>query len=124
MSPLAWTLWLLAAYLVVGTVVGACFVTRGIQSVDAAARDASRRVRLLLLPGAAALWPIVLSRWFAAIRRAGPAPARFARGMRTLRLAHALAWTLAALVIAAGLAGALRQRAHARSSAPIAEAAP
>ncbi len=122
MSPIAWILWLLLAYLAVGVAVGIPFVARGVDRVDHAAHGASRWVRLLLLPGAAALWPIVLALWFAAVQRAGPTPARFARGMRPLRLAHALAWAVAAVVIAAGLAGALRQRAQ--STAAISEAAP
>ena len=62
-----------AAYAGVGIVVGSAFVIRGIGVIDHATRGAGApwHFRLIILPGAAALWPLVLTRWI----RAGRAPA-------------------------------------------------
>ncbi|MCC7388330.1 MAG: hypothetical protein IT431_06140 [Phycisphaerales bacterium] len=60
----------IAAYLGLGLVFGAVFVARGISAVDPAARGASCGFRLVVLPGVAALWPLMLWRWRRASRRA------------------------------------------------------
>lgn len=53
----------IGVYAAVGLVVGTAFVTRGIdRSLDPPA-DVSLGARILILPGAAALWPYVLKRW-------------------------------------------------------------
>jgi hypothetical protein len=70
MGIVAGILVLLLVYGAVGLPVGAAFVFRGVNAVDAAAAQASILVRLLLLPGAAALWPVMLRRWLATARRA------------------------------------------------------
>jgi hypothetical protein len=51
----------LALYLATGVAVGVAFVTMGVTAVQPASVTAGARV--LLLPGAIALWPLVLSRW-------------------------------------------------------------
>lgn len=64
-----WTLLVLAFYLAAGLVFGLAFVWRGALAVDPAARGMPLRVRCLILPGAAALWPWLLLRW---LRRQQP----------------------------------------------------
>jgi len=56
-------------YLALGLVFALAFVTAGVQRVDPAARGAPVGFRLLILPGAAALWPLLLTRW---VRGGGP----------------------------------------------------
>ena len=53
----------LAAYGVVGAVFAVAFVTVGIHRVDPVAEHAPLGFRLIVLPGAAALWPLLLVRW-------------------------------------------------------------
>jgi len=52
---------LLALYLVAGLVVGLAFVVCGVTRVQPA--PVTIGARILLLPAAISLWPIVLSRW-------------------------------------------------------------
>jgi hypothetical protein len=56
-----------AVYLAAGVLVGAAFVVAGVTAVQPAPVTAG--ARLLLLPGAVALWPLILSRWLQARRR-------------------------------------------------------
>ncbi len=54
--------------------VFACvFAARGAAQVDPAARDMPLTARLLLIPGAASLWPLVLWKWW---RRSAQGSAR------------------------------------------------
>lgn len=53
----------LTVYAVAGAAFGAAFVTWGIQRVDPVAEHAPLGFRLIVLPGAAALWPLLLLRW-------------------------------------------------------------
>jgi hypothetical protein len=46
----------------VGLLFALWFVTLGLSRVDESARDASLGLRLLLLPGAAAFWPLLARR--------------------------------------------------------------
>lgn len=55
----------LAAYFAVGLVFALAFVTWGIVVIDPAARGMPSLARLLIVPGAAALWPLLLWKWFA-----------------------------------------------------------
>jgi hypothetical protein len=54
---------LLAAYTGFGGVFALLFVTLGVQRLDPAARGAGLVFRLLLVPGAAAFWPLLARRW-------------------------------------------------------------
>lgn len=54
----------LAAYLVLGLAFALAFVARGLTAIDPASRGMPRLVRLLIVPGAAALWPLLLWKWF------------------------------------------------------------
>ena len=38
-------------------------MTRGVERIDPAAKGASRGFRLIIVPGAVALWPLLLRRW-------------------------------------------------------------
>ena len=53
----------LTAYAVVGSLFGLAFVVRGVDRIDPAAAGASWSFRLLILPGSAALWPVLAWRW-------------------------------------------------------------
>ena len=63
--------WVVAAYAAIGIVFAAYFVTAGCGRIDPTARGAPIGVRLLLLPGAAALWPLLL---YKCIRGMGSVP--------------------------------------------------
>jgi hypothetical protein len=56
----------LALYAAVGLVTALAFVTVGVMRVQPA--NVSLGTRILLIPGAAALWPYVLVRWLRAAR--------------------------------------------------------
>jgi len=64
----AFLLELLALYAAIGVVTAIAFVAFGVTRVQPAL--VSLGARILILPGAAALWPYVLARWL----RAGAAP--------------------------------------------------
>jgi len=54
---------LAAAYLAIGIVVGVAFVARGIGRAMPGAGSVSAGARILILPGCALLWPVILRRW-------------------------------------------------------------
>lgn len=54
----------LAAYAAIGSAVALAFVTFGVTRVQPA--SLSLGARILILPGAAALWPYVVIRWIKA----------------------------------------------------------
>ena len=58
----------LALYAVVGVAVAAAFVMFGITRVLPEPATVTIGARILLLPGAAALWPYVLVRWLKSTR--------------------------------------------------------
>ena len=58
------------AYAAFGLLFGVAFVWRGAGRIDANAREGSWGFRLAILPGVAALWPLMRVRW----RNAGTAP--------------------------------------------------
>jgi hypothetical protein len=61
-------LFIAAAYAIVGLTVAAAFIAAGVSRVDPTARGASPWFRLVMLPGLAALWPVVIAWW---VRAAG-----------------------------------------------------
>ncbi len=63
---------IMVSYALLGAVFAAAFIVRGIERVDPTAHGAPWSFRLLILPGAMALWPLLLSRW----RRAPKSEAR------------------------------------------------
>jgi hypothetical protein len=56
---------LLTAYLGLGAAFAAAFVAIGVQRVDPMARGAGWGFRLLIAPGAALFWPLLIVRWTA-----------------------------------------------------------
>ncbi len=50
-------------YLALGLAFAIGFSARGAAKIDPGAREATRGFRLLIVPGAAALWPLLLHRW-------------------------------------------------------------
>ena len=63
MSVIEIILVILAVYCGLGLIVGGYGLVRVAPRHDSALRGASWSLRLLLLPGAAALWPLVWVRW-------------------------------------------------------------
>jgi hypothetical protein len=55
-------------YAVAGAVFALLFVAFGIQRVDPVAEHAPIGFRLMVAPGAAALWPLLLVRWMRSTR--------------------------------------------------------
>lgn len=55
--------WGIAAYCGVGLAFAAVFALRDAGVMDPAAKSAGWGFRLLIVPGAAALWPLLLRRW-------------------------------------------------------------
>lgn len=53
----------LGLYVGCGLLFAVAFVTRGAERIDPAARGASWGFRLIVVPGAVALWPLLLGRW-------------------------------------------------------------
>ncbi len=57
-----------AVYAIIGAAFGVGFVLRGVERIDPAARGTGWGFRLLIWPGAAALWPLLARRWMRATR--------------------------------------------------------
>lgn len=53
-------------YTAMGLVFACAFLTRGISSVDPVSKGSGIGFRLIILPGVAALWPVLLTRWIRA----------------------------------------------------------
>jgi hypothetical protein len=63
MAAAGWIVDALTAYGLAGAVFAAVFVMFGIHRVDPAAEGAPFSFRLIVAPGVAALWPLLLVRW-------------------------------------------------------------
>ena len=63
MPAAQWFVYALAAYATAGVVFAAVFVAIGVQKVDRVAEHAPLGFRMIILPGVAALWPLLLARW-------------------------------------------------------------
>ncbi|MDX2178045.1 MAG: hypothetical protein SFV18_00545 [Bryobacteraceae bacterium] len=50
-------------YLAIGLAFAAIFLTRGIVKLDTRAAGVGWAFRLIVLPGVAALWPLLWSKW-------------------------------------------------------------
>ena len=59
-------------YCIVGSFFAIAFVTSGVKRIDSQAMNSGMGFRVLIFPGAAALWPLLLRRW---ISRTGEPPA-------------------------------------------------
>ena len=62
MDAIVIILGVLAVYLAIGVLVGAVYLLRAAPRADPALADSAAHVRLLLLPGAVAVWPLLLVR--------------------------------------------------------------
>jgi hypothetical protein len=69
MSMAGTILYGLALYVAAGIVTALAFVSVGISQVSHPPLPATLGARILLLPGAFALWPYILVRWWKARRR-------------------------------------------------------
>ncbi len=58
----------LGVYGAAGAVFAVPFAWRGAGAIDPAARRGTWGFRLLTVPGAAALWPVMLAKWLRAAR--------------------------------------------------------
>jgi len=62
----AWIIQIIVGiYALIGVIFAIAFVTAGVARVDPAARGAPIGFRILIFPGAVALWPILLRKWMA-----------------------------------------------------------
>lgn len=62
---------LVGIYGLVGILVALPFVLRGVGRIDPAAAQGSIGFRLLIIPGAVALWPVLAWKWAGAARSRG-----------------------------------------------------
>jgi len=69
-NMIIWFLGLLGVYLALGVLFGVVFVLLGAKKVDPAAVEGTWGFKLLIIPGAAIFWPLLLSRWI----RGAPSP--------------------------------------------------
>lgn len=53
-------------YIAIGLLFAVAFVSVGIGRIDPAARSAKWSVRLILVPGSVALWPLLAFKWLTA----------------------------------------------------------
>jgi hypothetical protein len=67
MSPtiVAWLVRVFELYLLCGVLFAVPFAWNGASKLDPVAREGTWGFRLLILPGAVALWPLLLRRWLA-----------------------------------------------------------
>jgi hypothetical protein len=56
-------LWIASFYAGCGVIFAAAFVSRGVGVIDPVAEHAPLTFRVVIFPGAAALWPWMLLRW-------------------------------------------------------------
>ncbi len=59
-----WVVRALGLYALIGVVFALAFVSKGVGRIDPDAREGTRGFRLAILPGVAALWPLLLKRWW------------------------------------------------------------
>ena len=59
---------ILGVYFLIGLIFGIAFITKGCVVVEPAVKGSGFRVRLLLLPGAIGLWPLLLMKWISGRR--------------------------------------------------------
>ena len=55
--------WLVVIYSIVGLLFAVFFVTKGVGTVDPAAKGTGWGFKLIIIPGLLALWPLFAYRW-------------------------------------------------------------
>ena len=63
MMAAQWFVYALMLYAAAGAIFAIAFVSAGVERVDPVAKGSGIAFRLLILPGSAALWPLLLARW-------------------------------------------------------------
>jgi membrane protein implicated in regulation of membrane protease activity len=63
MTIAEWFVNLAIIYAMIGLVFAIAFIIIGIGRIDPAAKGSPLTFRLLILPGVAVLWPVLLKRW-------------------------------------------------------------
>lgn len=63
MAGITLVLGLIGVYVGIGIIFASAFVSIGLARIDDAAKSSTIGFKLLIFPGAAALWPILLLRW-------------------------------------------------------------
>lgn len=58
-----WLVMLAGLYAAAGVVFAIAFVLKGASRIDPSAREGTWGFRVLILPGAAAFWPLLAKRW-------------------------------------------------------------
>lgn len=107
-NPLQLVLLMIGVYLLIGICFGVWFVSRGAAQRDATARSASTRVRMIFLPGAVALWPLLLTTGSAAERSSHPSGPQ--RSSTDLRQRHVMMWLTLGPVLLLGVLSLLLLR--------------
>jgi len=59
--------WVMELYAMAGTLFAICFLPRAVTRMDPRLAGAPRTVRLLILPGIVALWPLFARRWLGGV---------------------------------------------------------
>lgn len=63
MAAAEWLVRVLTVYGVLGMLFAIAFATKGIGRVDPVAKGSKAGFRLIVFPGVAVLWPLLLARW-------------------------------------------------------------
>lgn len=67
----SWIVRIIGFYLALGLLFAVLFVWRGAGKIDSSAKQATAGFRLMIFPGATALWPVLLWQW---LRRGSHSP--------------------------------------------------
>lgn len=100
-------------YAGIGAIFALAFVTRGVGTIDRAARGAPIGFRIVVFPGAAALWPYLLLRWIGAAQHGaeeGDAVRARRAGTTRHRQWHRAVWLVLGPLVLAGLIAAYLAR--------------
>lgn len=63
MNVAQWIVNLAMVYALIGSIFAIAFALFGVERIDPSAKGSPLFFRLLIIPGAAALWPLLLKRW-------------------------------------------------------------
>ena len=63
LTIVTWLVNVLSVYAVIGLLFAIAFVWKGVGKIDPAAVQGTVGFRILIIPGVAALWPIMARRW-------------------------------------------------------------
>ena len=60
----------LQIYIIIGVIISVLIQIRGLQQIDSSTKGAGFWFRLITFPGMVALWPVMLSSWIKALKKA------------------------------------------------------